>query len=69
MTNLMIFLIHKQAGGAAIATIPVRRESRSKRLNQTHCTKIIGSVFALNTVVGLHCCTVLLKRGTVCHAI
>jgi hypothetical protein len=35
-------LIHKQTDSAAIAAIPVRRESRSMRLNQRQCTKMIS---------------------------
>jgi hypothetical protein len=47
VTTTKTFLIHKQADSAAIAAIPVRRESRSMRLNQKQCTKMIGSVLAL----------------------
>jgi hypothetical protein len=52
--NEKTFLIHKQTGRAAITANPVRRESRSTRLNQTHCAKMIGSVLAL--IIGAEYC-------------
>ena len=54
--NEKTFLIHNQTGSAAIAAIPVRCESRSTRLNQTQCTKMIGSVLALVIEGAEYCC-------------
>jgi hypothetical protein len=61
--NEKTFLIHRQTGRAAIAAIPVRREPRSTRLNQTHCTKMTGSVFALVIEGAEYCCLFLLLHG------